>query len=817
MSVALPVPGAARFGRGGSRLRENAMRKWAIVVLIAVGCGFPQFLARAAGNSARPGIHGVVKDALGRPLKDVELVLQNQQGATVSRARSGKAGQFRFEGVRPGVYAVVAKKSGFRTGVSIVTVTRAGAKPVEIAMASETALTVRVTAARVSRPRNTVSETGTSQYTLTQNEIASLPQGANTPINQVLLQMPGVVQDEDQQVHVAGEHADLQWRINGIMLPLDSFSGFGQVLNSFFIKRLSLIDGVLPASYGYRDAGVLDIETMDGCSEPGGNVSFYGGQRETTQPSFVYGGCHGALSYFVTGTFLHDNLAFSSATPGPTPIHDITNQGQGFGYFSYQLNPVTKLTLLTGISVNNSEVPNEPGLSPEYALAGINPSGYPSTALNESLDQDYYFAVLALSGVIGPDISYQVAYTGRYSTIQFNPDNVGDLIYQGVASQVFHSDFANSLQTDLTYDVGQHELSAGFYLGEYGVQLDDTSLTFPANSSGQQTSDIPLSVVDNLNAINILSGVYLQDIWHIGPKLTLTAGLRWDIVTGLVSGNQLSPRINLLYKPEPNTDLHAGFARFFQTPSFETISPRTPALFQNTTAAVGPGSLSLLPERDYYWDAGVTHHFGPHLTLGEDAFFRLSHNLIDLGQFGFVPIFAPFNYRSGRIYGSMSSATYNWGNLSLWANFTYEVAQANDVVTGQFNFSPQELSYIAGHYVYLDHQQFYTASGGATYRWRNYLFSMSGLYGSGLRAGFANTVELPQNWEIDLSAQRSWRLPEVGEVQGRVVLINVFDNVNELRNGTGIGIFLPAYGPRRAIYTGITVPLPPLGQATGTP
>lgn len=793
------------------------MRKCAIILLIALGWGVPPHRAHAAGPSQRLVIGGTVKDALGRPLAEVELALQNQQGQTVSHTRSDKTGHFEFKDVRSGVYAVVANKAGFKTSVSIATVTTTGAAPLQIAMASEKALTLQVTAARVARPRNAVSETGTSKYTLTQNEIRSLPQGANTPINQVLLQMPGVVQDEDQQVHIAGEHADLQWRINGIMLPLDSSSGFGQVLNSFFIKRISLIDGVLPASYGYRDAGVLDIETMDGCSQPGGNVSFYGGQRETVQPSFVYGGCRGRLDYFLTGTFLHDNLAFSSATPGPTPIHDITNQGQGLGYFAYELNPLTKLSLLTGVSVNNSEIPNQPGLSPQYSLVGVDPASYPSTALNESLDQNYYFAVLALSGVIGPKLGYQVAYTGRYSTIQFNPDDVGDLIYQGVASRAFHSDFANSLQTDLTYALGEHELGGGFYLGEYGVEVDDTSLTFPANSSGQQTSDVPISIVDNLNAINMLGGIYLQDIWRISPELTLTGGLRWDIVTGLVSGNQLSPRINLLYRPEPGTELHAGFARFFQTPSFETISPRTFALFQKTTAAVGPGSLSLLPERDYYWDAGIVRHFGTHLTLSEDAYFRLAHNLIDLGQFGFVPIFSPFNYRNGRIYGTMTSASYNWEKFSLWANFTFSIAQGNDVVTGQFNFSPEELKYIANHYVYLDHQQFYTASGGATYSWRNYLFGITGLYGSGLRAGFANTVELPQNWEIDLSAQRSWRFPQIGDVQTRVVLVNAFDQVNELRNGTGIGIFLPAYGPRRAIYTGVTIPLPPLGQPSGAP
>jgi hypothetical protein len=238
-----------------------------------------------------------------------------------------------------------------------------------------------VVTTRLNPQPNAISQTGNSEYTLTQHDIHALPEGENTSINEVLLQMPGVVRDDEAQIHVDGEHEDLQWRINGVMMPMDSFSGFGQIFNSFFVKRMSLLDGILPVTYGYRDAGVLDMETKDGCSNPGGNLGFYGGQRETLQPSFEYGGCEGPFSYYYTATFLHSNLAFSSATPGPTPIHNITNQGQGFGYFTYQLNPLTKLSLITGVSVNNSEIPNEPGLPALFPLAGVDPANYPSPKL----------------------------------------------------------------------------------------------------------------------------------------------------------------------------------------------------------------------------------------------------------------------------------------------------------------------------------------------------------------------------------------------------------------------------------------------------
>jgi outer membrane receptor protein involved in Fe transport len=776
----------------------------------------------AAGAASRQNVAGMVRDALNRPIGEVELVLQAADGQTVARTRSDQTGAFKFRNVPNGTYAIVATKHGFNTATSIVAVNSRSTANLDIALQAATALSLEVVTTKINPQPNGISETGTSQYTLTQHDITALPQGDNTPVDEVLLQMPGVVRDDEAQIHVDGEHEDLQWRVNGVMMPMDSFTGFGQIFNSFFIKRLSLIDGILPLTYGYRDAGVLDMVTKDGCSNPGGNVQFYGGQRDWVQPSFDYGGCHGPFSFYFTGTYLHNNLAFSSATPGMVAIHNYTNQGEGFGNFTYQINPLNKLSLITGVSVNKSEYPTSPGLPPLYQLAGVTTANYPSQDIAEGLDQDYYFGILALSGVIGSDINYQVAYTGAYSDIQFHPDPIGDLIYEGGASYAFHSEFDNTLQTDVsrqfdTEKFGSHNIGVGFYLGYYGVLSDDTTLAFPVNSQGQQTSDVPVSLTDNYNNINMLYGYYLQDIWQINEQLTLTGGLRWDGVSGIINNNMVSPRVNLLYRITRNTAFHAGFARYFQTPDFSTIPQTSFELFKNTTAAVGLGGTQPFPEKDYYWDAGALHHFGSHLTVTENAYFRLSQDLIDLGQFGFIPIFEPFNYKNGRIWGSESSATFNWENLSVRGNFTYSVAQGNQVVSGQFNFTPQEVAYIANHYIFLDHTQQYTASGGITYNWRSFLFSVDGTYGSGLRAGFANTDELGENFQINLAAQKSWQVPKLGDVKTRVVLINVTDNINEIRNGTGIGIFEPGYGPRRSVYGAISVPLPPIGGSTGTP
>jgi outer membrane receptor protein involved in Fe transport len=47
--------------------------------------------------------------------------------------------------------------------------------------------------------------------------------------------------------------------------------------------------------------------------------------------------------------------------------------------------------------------------------------------------------------------------------------------------------------------------------------------------------------------------------------------------------DQLSPRINLIYKPTDSTTLHAGYARYFTPPPVENVPGSTVAQFNGTS------------------------------------------------------------------------------------------------------------------------------------------------------------------------------------------------------------------------------------------
>ena len=149
---------------------------------------------------------------------------------------------------------------------------------------------VAATADTLNQGLNTIyAPIGAITTTISHNTIQALPGGDNQTVEKILLQAPGVTQDSASSgnFRVRNEHANVQVRINGIMLP-DGVTGFGTFLDTALIGNITLITGALPAQFGLRTSGVVDIQTRNAFD--GGTVGVYGGSRQTLTPSFEYGG-----------------------------------------------------------------------------------------------------------------------------------------------------------------------------------------------------------------------------------------------------------------------------------------------------------------------------------------------------------------------------------------------------------------------------------------------------------------------------------------------------------------------------------------------
>ena len=143
----------------------------------------------------------------------------------------------------------------------------------------------------------------------------------------------------------------------------EGVSGLGPFLDTNFIGSMSLLTGALPAEYGLRTAGVLDI-TSRAFATPGGEVSLYGGSRQTFTPSFDYGGSVGNSEYFVSARGNWNGLGIENPTPGLNAIHDQTQQGKFFGYASTLLDESTRFSVISAASYSAFQIPNNPGQTP---------------------------------------------------------------------------------------------------------------------------------------------------------------------------------------------------------------------------------------------------------------------------------------------------------------------------------------------------------------------------------------------------------------------------------------------------------------------
>ena len=650
-----------------------------------------------------------------------------------------------------------------------------------------------------------MTKLGASTYTIDRTAIESMPQADNTPVDKLVLQLPGVSYDSaasNPNFHVRNEYANVQTRINGLVLP-EGVSGLGPVIDTNFIGSLSLLTGTLPAQYGLRTAGILDI-TSRAFSTPGGSVSFYGGSNSTLTSSFDYGGSVDNTQYFFSGRGNLNNLGIENPTPSINAIHDQTDQGKFFAYVSTLLNETTRLSVISGASYSTFQIPNNPGQPLANNLGP--PSLTDSSTLNENEIDQYYYNIVALQ-TKGDQVDTQFSVFSRYAQVHFIPDVTGDLAFNNVAADVTRSSQMYGTQFDASYAMNStHTLRTGFMVTAEKTDVSNVSTLYDVDANGDPMGS-PFTVTDTNKLLGWNIGGYIQDEWKLTDQLTLNYGLRFDQLFQFVDANQFSPRAALVYKPFDGTTLHAGYARYFTPPMQAQATQSNLALVAGTTNAPDQTNNDpVLPERSHYFDIGWDQKlFNTGFTVGLDAYYKIATDLIDDGQFGQAVVLTQFNYARGYSEGAEAKLKYQSSNLSAYANFAWGITRATDPISNQYLLDGPTYQYLLTNYHYTDDMQLLTGSAGASYRWDQTLFSINMKYGSGLRTGFANidNEEPYTTFNVGVAHQLG-ALPGLKPMTVRFDVVNLFDKIYEIRDGSGIGVFAPQFGARRGYYAGIS-------------
>ncbi len=326
------------------------------------------------------------------------------------------------------------------------------------------------------------------------------------------------------------------------------------------------------------------------------------------------------------------------------------------------------------------------------------------------------------------------------------------------------------------------------------------------------------TITDDHPLYGLFIGTYLQDEFRIFPKLTLNVGGRFDVYeSSFDSENQLSPRANLVYKPFSTTTLHIGYSRYFTPPPIEDVGGTTLEKFVNTSGA--PASFEDSPiksERANYYDAGITQTILPGWNVGIDGYYKTAQNQLDDGLFGQTLILSAFNYEKGKVRGLELTTSYTKGGFSAYANGAYSIAQGEDWNSAQFLFTPSDLAYVQNHWIYLDHDQTFTGTMGVSYRFRensrnSTLAYMDITSGSGLRQDggseygpgsdpIPNGASVPDYYELNVGLEHDFKLAHKQFLKARLDVVNLTDNIYELRSASGVGVNLAQYGMRRGLF-----------------
>lgn len=790
-----------------------------IIVMTAIGLLLVEglFVALAAAErDEKRIITGIVQNQDLRRVDQAIVQVRDQEGNVVAKGVTNQAGEFSVSVPQEGTYSVSAVQETYRSEYAVMTIGKGKPAPVTLTLVLTKEIALEIVSPLPPIQYKASSET----YQLSRKDIETLPRGNNNTVADVLLTIPSVAYGALGQTHIRQDHANQQFRIDGVPIPEGVSSTFTDVITPRMWERADIILGGMEAQYGNKTAVIVDITSKSGTHPAFGSAQIFGGSNRTVNPSFEYGGTIGEkFRYYALNSYTTTNRGIEPPTLGHSVFHDQSERNQTYLRGDYQHDTRNSLSWIFINAVAKYQIPNIPGLGVNGDTLPLIQAQHPtfSPVLSQAVDQNQkensQYTQLVWRHDVNDNNFFQLAGFFRNSYANFTTDPLNTLAYVPDEQTASQKRKAYTLGTRLDYSWipdKSHLVKTGLQLEYTNAQNQFQLFDFAVDPvSGLPTGPVISQTAANTN-IQKRVGIWIQDQWTLTDSLILNVGVRGDVIQSFYNEGQLSPRVGVTYKLNRSNVFHAYYGRLFTPPNVEQIAFTKVNLEGTTAQPDDPTGFRPRAERSHYFEVGSYHALNNWATLELTAYYKRNHFQSDAGQFGTTPMLNFFAFQWGYQMGiDVALKMQLTDDLSVRGNVAWGRCKGNGLQSGQYLLDAKEIADInTPGGIFCDHSQLITSSAVVAYR-LPFKTMVSGqmLYGSGLRTAendqaLTNSSHF-QSWTIyNASISHTFTLP--WDQQKMLVgfdIINMFDQKYFYNTGGGsIGLGIAHAGMPRSFF-----------------
>jgi hypothetical protein len=692
----------------------------------------------AADDETRT-ITGLVQSQDLRRVDQAIVQVRDQEGNVVTQGVTNQAGEFTVTVLEEGTYSVSAVQDTYKSEFVVVKVGMERAAPVALTMSVTQDIALEIVSPLPAIQYKASSET----YQLSRKDIETLPKGNNNDVYEVLLTVPSVTYGSLKQTHIRQDHANQQFRIDGIPIP-DTVSGsFADIVPPRAWERADIILGGMEAQYGNKATVLVDITSKSGTKPGFGSMQVFGGSNETVNPSFEYGGAIGEkFRYYALNSYITTNRGLEPPTLGNTNNHNQSEKNNTYLRGDYQHDNRNNFSWIYLNSVAKYQIPTIPNLAPNPDVLALLPGFTPGASQNvdQFQKENNQYSQLVWRHDLDATNFFSLGFYFRRGEADFHTPANNALAY---ADDVNSAQTANQRRTaytgggrlDHTWVANsQHLVKTGFQINY--TNANNTAQVFAFDTSGGAPEGPVLSLQSSNRNIQWREEFWVQDQWSPNDRWTFNLGVRADIIQGFYNEGQVSPRVGATYKHNQSNVFHAYYGRLFTPPNVEQIA-FVNLNTQNTTAAPDdPTGFKPRAERSHYFEVGSYHAVSRYATLQLTGYYKLDHYMSDAGQFGSTPMLNYFAFQNGWKRGIDGALKVQFTDkLTGRGNVGWGQCKGYGLQSGQYLLDNKEIGDINSQGgIFCDHSQLMTSSAVVTYQLlerTNVTGQM--LYGYGLR------------------------------------------------------------------------------------